>query len=541
MSPIISVTLPSDGQSADASDINDPINAILAVVNGALDDDNIASLSGTKILAGTLPQSAFNAATNLGWKTDSIAVSAVTYLGNGSYSLTRATSIKAFKSVGMRNRYTRTVTAPTQSTSLNGTTQYWEKTTPNKMTWTDDFAVGRWIYLTAYPAAGTSRAIESRYNGTSGWVFDINEFGQIRLSGYNAGAANVSYVISQQSVPLNEPVWAGAQLDMSAFTATPTTSYTMIAGMDVAATVIRGGTNPVALVQAGNYQIGASNALSFFPGKLGPGFVSGVKVTQANMRTIYGQGITATDVTNLAIATAINFNGTAIDVNTTTPNDMTAVAAAGYTADSPFAGGASTVNLSYTAGTTEMSVTTAISNDGLTETVQVPEGYALPTSGGISASSYSREDAYGFPNNGSKFDVEAIFKASSGAISIGAINTWVTSGRSVTFPIGAYKEIGFQGVMQLSSSVSGERIGAFLLDNVTPTNGSFAYTRLARFYQTPSALNLLGSCNVSYPETLSAQSVFTLYAQIDGASGVETFLMRGDQGTIIFFGKFAYV
>ena len=39
--PIIDVgTQPSDGENADAADINGQINAILAVVNGHLDGDN---------------------------------------------------------------------------------------------------------------------------------------------------------------------------------------------------------------------------------------------------------------------------------------------------------------------------------------------------------------------------------------------------------------------------------------------------------------------------------------------------------------------
>lgn len=40
--PIINPTLPNDGEDIDASDVNDPINAILAVLNGLIDQDNIA-------------------------------------------------------------------------------------------------------------------------------------------------------------------------------------------------------------------------------------------------------------------------------------------------------------------------------------------------------------------------------------------------------------------------------------------------------------------------------------------------------------------
>lgn len=40
--PIINPTLPNDGETIDASDLNIPINAILAVINGAIDANNVA-------------------------------------------------------------------------------------------------------------------------------------------------------------------------------------------------------------------------------------------------------------------------------------------------------------------------------------------------------------------------------------------------------------------------------------------------------------------------------------------------------------------
>ena len=88
------------------------------------------------------------------------------------------------------------------------------------------------------------------------------------MLGFNASASNYSYVRSYQSIPLNKWVHISAQLDMSSFTATTTTSYTMIDGVDVPATVARAGTNPTSLIQAGNLNIGAINAAAFFPGKI---------------------------------------------------------------------------------------------------------------------------------------------------------------------------------------------------------------------------------------------------------------------------------
>lgn len=41
--PIINPTLPNDGETIDASDVNNPFNAILGVLNGGLDSNNIAN------------------------------------------------------------------------------------------------------------------------------------------------------------------------------------------------------------------------------------------------------------------------------------------------------------------------------------------------------------------------------------------------------------------------------------------------------------------------------------------------------------------
>ena len=61
----VSVTQINPSDSITSSGANLPHNEIAAVVNGNLDDTNIASLSGTKITAGTLPASASTTAGNV--------------------------------------------------------------------------------------------------------------------------------------------------------------------------------------------------------------------------------------------------------------------------------------------------------------------------------------------------------------------------------------------------------------------------------------------------------------------------------------------
>jgi hypothetical protein len=68
--------------------------------------------------------------------------STITALGNRSYTvLIPSANTTSATSVGMRLKLPRTVTAPTQCTSLNGTSQYYNDTSVSGMTFTDDFTV----------------------------------------------------------------------------------------------------------------------------------------------------------------------------------------------------------------------------------------------------------------------------------------------------------------------------------------------------------------------------------------------------------------
>lgn len=319
------------------------------------------------------------------------APTTTTYNGNRSFTNVYPSSVAAYGGVGTRKRFTRTVAGQTQCANLeSSSSQYFNKTSPAGMTWTDDFAGGGWVKLESY--TGATQCIESRFNGTSGWALYVLASGIVALYGYNAGAGNASLVQSTQALTLNKWIYVTAQLDMSAFTATTTTSYVMIDGVDVPASVTRTGTNPTALVQAGNLEVGGNNGgLLPFDGKVAQVWVSSAKVTQANAKLLYGQGITSALITTCSIASAYSFANSINDLNTTNANNLTAQNSAAATdVDSMFG--------NYLGGTEEYAIQTSLSSDGLTETVQLPEGCALPTSGGITAVAFSRVDVpHGFP------------------------------------------------------------------------------------------------------------------------------------------------
>ena len=420
---------------------------------------------------------------NQGWETGLPTPNTVTYNGNRSYDLVfNSTDLTDTLSPGMRIRTSRTVAAPTQCTSLNGTTQYWVKTSPNKLTFTDDFVVSAWIKVSSY-AQG---AIVSRFNGTSGWELRLEATGQVYFVGFNAGGTNFSYVQSYQSVPLNKWVHVTAQLDMSSFTATTTTSYVMLDGKDVPCVVARGGTNPTALVQAGNLEIGSRNGGTLlFPGKIAQVAIYNAKVTQANIVATISQGLSGSET---SLASAYSFNNSTADLNTSTPNDLVAGAGSptATNADSPFALGNDLAS-AYTKGTTDFGVVMATSfSTNTTVTVQVPEGCTIPTSGGVTSVVYSgQRSPYGFPSNRNLWTVECINKYQVIQSSPTAW-TWYYTNLMLTTPIGAWK-LGYELL-----SYGGKTASVFdhyvTLATSSATETSNAYTSVVIGYDTISSM-----------------------------------------------------
>lgn len=288
---------------------------------------------------------------------------------------------------GMKLQCARTVAAPSKCTDLEASSsQYYSKSSPSGMTFTDDFVVSAWIKVESYG----SEVIASRYNGTSGWSFELTSAGQVALYGFNAGSANHSEVTSYASVPLNKWVHVAAQLDMSTFTATTTTSYVMFDGVDVAAVVARSGTNPTALVQAGNLEIGGRNGgLLPFDGKIAQVAIYSAKVTQATILASKNQTLSGSET---SLISAYSFNNSINDLNANANNLTAQNSAVATNADSPFANAVSAGSLEY-AEVLNVSFST-----NTTVTVRVPDGCQIPTTGGISSVYYSTQNnPYGLP------------------------------------------------------------------------------------------------------------------------------------------------
>jgi len=482
------------------------------------------------------------AATEEGWAALGDVPDTVTNNGNRSYDLVFNTNdLTDTVSPGMRLKMTRTVTAPTQCSDLEtGSSQYFNKTSPAGTTFTDDFVCGAWVKLESYPAAGEHIAI-GRTDATpaNGWFFGIDGSGRVIMRGYNAGNSNWSQVLSYQSIPLNKWVHIAAQLDMSAFTATTTTSYVMIDGVDVPAAVSRSGSNPTALVQSGNLAVGSYGTFVTytFDGKLAQVFYSSAKITQANVKTLMSQGLTASLISTHSIVSAYSLSNAITDLNTTTANNLTAQGSAVATAtDSPFAGGNVT---EFTDGTTEFGIVTKTAfSTNSTITVQVPEGYAIPTSGGVSAVSYSTHKIpYGFPATKSKWRINNLRKIGTSVTSNATYGAFDSNSWALNVPVGSW-DVGWQtGAIFVTGSTSVYfNISATALTGLTNATGSDASPFAVRINNS-AAVTMVGYAGVVQPQNVTTQSTYIMYT----LGATTSAGINGNESLTEIFAEFSYL
>lgn len=450
-----------------------------------------------------------------GWNSTSAlpAISTVVANGNRSYTLTHASSIASVVSPGMRRRFSRTSAAPITSFSLNGTNMYFNKTSPAGMTFTDDFVVSAWVKLESYGAGNTY--IISRFNNTSGWGLLLNSSGQVIMVGFNGANTNYSQVVSYQSVPLNKWVHVAAQLDMSAFTATTTTSYVMIDGVDVPCSVVRGGTNPTALIQAGNLEVGSTNGGTLlFDGKLAQVAIYSAKVTQATIRASIDRGLTGSETSLISAYSGANTTDLA-----STGNNLTAQngAVSGY-ADAPFGNGGISSTIEY-------GLTMSVSSDGLTEVVQVPEGCALPTTGGITASAYSSmANPFGWVSDKDRFVVKSNLRTVSATTSNATYGAFISGGYSLTVPIGSWTLGHKSGSFFNQNTSMAFNMHSSALTGLTVAQAN-AISPFTIQLLTSAAASMVSTGNVSSGVNLTTAQTYVMYsfgastgAGIDGSS-----------------------
>lgn len=391
----------------------------------------ITATSG--VFTGAVTASSFNVSgsgSGGGWDgVMSGTISAVTNNGNRSYDLTTSADNSALISPGMRLRTTRTVAAPTQSTSLNGTNQSWSKTSPAGMTFTDDFTVSAWVKLSSYPTS--TGIIMSRLDATglaNGWSLYVHSTGQVFLIARLTSSANYKIVNTYQSLPLNKWVHIAGHMDLSSFTTTTNKLY--FDGVEVPATLTTGGTI-TAISQTGDLVVGGrTGGADYFPGKIAQAAVFSSILSASVIRGYISQGLAGTET---SLVSAYSFNGVATDLNTTNTNNLTANGVAVATnADSPFGGQAGgTISSTLDYGIVQKVTSTTL-------TVQAAEGCTIPTSGGVASASYATVNPFGFPGQKGKWDILVVSRIDA-TVSGPTANLWYNiNSMKINLPVGSW-------------------------------------------------------------------------------------------------------
>ena len=347
----------------------------------------VSHLSGAAVIMAPVA-AMFESLTDLftttpqGWTNQTPAISTVVANGNRSYTLTHASSIASVVSPGMRRRFTRTTAGPNTAFLLDGSNDYYNKTSPTGLSFTTTFTCSSWVYLTANQVGGI---INRRNADTEGFSFAINASGQVSLSGYRV-AGNFKNITSHSAVPLREWTHVAATIDMTA--ADTTVQKIWINGQEVTRTYSLTGT-ATALVQGtsalviGALKSDGSNPLA---GYLDQTAVFSTQLSDATVKAMANQALTGSES---GLVSAYS-NGSVTDL-AATANNLTAQNGATTVANSWHGNKGVSTTLEY-------GLSISVSSDGLTEVVQCPEGCALPTTGGITASAYSSmANPYGLP------------------------------------------------------------------------------------------------------------------------------------------------
>lgn len=428
--------------------------------------------------------------TPAGWTSITGSISAVTNNGQRSYSLTTSSDNSAVISPGMRLRTTRTVAAPTQSTSLNGTTQFYNKTTPAGMTFTDDFTCMGWIKPSSYALSGNGGII-SRHNGSTGWIF-LTEQTTGRLQIFGQGAANRGFQ-TYQAIPPNQWTHVAATIDMSAGTATMYINGVLVPSVSY------GGVG-TSLTQAGNLEVGSYAGANFFPGKIAQAAVFSSVLSAATIRSYMSQGLSGSET---SLVSAYSFNNSVNDLNVSNANNLTANGSAIATnADSPFGN-------SGVSSTFDYHIVQTVSSSTLV--VQSAEGCAPPTSGGVTAASYSSfRTPYGFPGQTDKWMIQTPFRIFTASTSNATYGSFAAGGFALTVPIGAWNVGWSGGLFSSTNSVEVKyNMSATALTGLSVTaNNEYA----AAMISATSAASAVSYVNISNSATLSAQSTYVMYS-----------------------------
>ena len=500
--PLISPTLPSDGTNAVASSVDTPLNAILTLINGGLDDANIASVSGTKITAGTLPNSALSTTAQQGWNTLSSTLTWSADNGNRETVLGSTVDLTSVLSPGARFSIKRGTTPPTQCMSFaSASSQYAYKTSPSGLTFTGNFTWETWVLLNSYPSGFAMLACELDAPPNNGTYLNINSSGQIG-GGYIGGGGTNTTTYTNQSIPLGQ--WVHVAMSV---TVASKTFAIYINGVAVSMQSTSGTSTTVS--QTGvELGIGgwAATSSQYFDGYISEVRLWSTAQSQANIQANKNINLVGneTNLVGLWQGNGAWTDGTS-NANTLTPS-----------------GGASDTQAANPYNATEYGVVTKVTSTQLT--IFTPSGYVIPNET-LNTPMYSLLEApYGFPAGSEAWTLIMPILAVTG-IQTGAAGSWAQfTGTDFAVPTGTWR-ISYKMITtgQTTTGSSGQSFAIQLSPlGVTPTS-DVVWSETQRYQWMPAATGsggyLVGHSEGDTKTTLTLLTTLRLWGVHTSAPG----------------------
>ena len=446
------------------------------------------------------------------------SVSSVTNNGNGSYTVTYASTVAALVSPGQRGRFSRTVAAPTQCADLEaGSSQGFTVTNAVGLatgtTWTFKGSIK--------PESYAAMVLVSIDDGTNRTELRLNASGQIVVAGGTTAAEDL--VTSYQSVVLDK--WQ--EITGSITIGTPTGEIRI---NDTVVPSFVTGSASTTMTISGDEEIyiGRNAAGNYFDGKIAQVAIFNSIVSDATLKTYSGQTMTGSES---GCEGFWSLNGVLTD---SSANGNTLVAGGGAAAtnsDSPFAKDAN----GTPGGTYEFGIATKVATADVT--YQLPEGCRLPTSGGVSAVDLSSvKSPFGFPAQRERWKVKSIHKLQSSAAASTSFSNIGTL--QITVPVGDF-ETSYQAVIQQNPSASTIADVTITLSTTSTTETDSEFTTQ---FSVNSASNVSGAgAMASRTKGLALSSATLYYLNLKSGNTSGSVFLRGDTSTTVISAEPAHL
>ena len=414
----------------------------------------------------------------------------VTYNGNRNYDLVfNGVDHTSTLSPGMKLQLTRTVAAPSQCTDLEASSsQSWSKASATGFSTGTTWTWAAKIKVESY-GAGVIGALD---DGTNRLQLFLDSSGRINISGGLVAGDDV--VTSYASVPLNKWVDVTASITIG----TPTGEIRL--DDTVIASFVTASASTTMTIGTPTLYAGRNNAGNYFDGKIAQLAVFNAVISDATLKTYSSQTKTGSETSCKGLW---KFNGDGNDSSSSANNLTASNGAAATNADSPFAN-------AVTAGLLEYAEVNSVTfSTNTTVNVRVPDTCQIPTSGGVSAVSYSTQsNPYGLPYF-SKVLAKQLTNSQSGFTSSASI----INGSSTTVYAPANSKLKVTLDIPSCSSSAQAGLNAGIYNSATVTGASVTNSHL--FMTTLSTTNNLKAAfiydaasagNVSFCASYSASS-----------------------------------